>query len=149
MIQLGESEAGSEMRARMQSASLYSDMESFKAANPGSVLADFVRWHSPRDWIEVEDGSKVQGKLSSRMEQPGNAWQEAWNNAKPVPARRQKRLFDDTREAEKVLQYLASLKPGEVAQMVMPSLLHASIHRILEESIQKVLKVAGPNDLKA
>ena len=25
-------------------------MESFKAANPGCVLADFVRWHSPRDW---------------------------------------------------------------------------------------------------
>ena len=38
----------------MQSASLLSDMESFKAANPGSVLADFVRWYSPRDWIEKE-----------------------------------------------------------------------------------------------
>ena len=38
-------------------------------------------------------------------------------NAKPVPARRQKRLFDDTREAEKVIQYLAQLKPGDVAQV--------------------------------
>ena len=36
------------------------------------------------------------------MEVAGNPWLEAWNNAKPVPARRQKRLFDDTREAEKV-----------------------------------------------
>ena len=36
------------------------------------------------------------------MEVAGNPWLEAWSNAKPVPARRQKRLFDDTREAEKV-----------------------------------------------
>jgi len=27
-------------------------MEAFKAANPGCVLGDFVRWYSPRDWIE-------------------------------------------------------------------------------------------------
>ena len=36
----------------MQSACLLSDMEAFKAANPGCVLGDFVRWYSPRDWIE-------------------------------------------------------------------------------------------------
>ena len=46
---------GTELRAKMQSTSLLSDMESFKAANPGSILSDFVRWHSPRDW--EEDGS--------------------------------------------------------------------------------------------
>ena len=50
MMQLGTDEVGAEIRAKMQSASLLSDMESFKAANPGCVLADFVRWHSPRDW---------------------------------------------------------------------------------------------------
>lgn len=51
---------GAELRAKMQSASLLSDMESFKAANPGAILADFVRWHSPRDWEESADGkSKV------------------------------------------------------------------------------------------
>lgn len=30
-------------------------MQAFKAANPGCVLADFVRWYSPRDWIPVGD----------------------------------------------------------------------------------------------
>ena len=45
------------------------------------------------------------------MEVAGNPWLEAWNNAKPVPARRQKRLFDDTREAEKV---------GELVNIVGP-----------------------------
>ena len=36
------------------------------------------------------------------MQIPGNMWTEVWQGAKPVPARRQKRLFDDTKEAEKV-----------------------------------------------
>ena len=53
MLQLGDDEEASHTRARMQSAQLLSDMESFKAANPGSVLGDFVRWHSPRDWLET------------------------------------------------------------------------------------------------
>ena len=70
---------------------LFSDMESFKAANPGCVLADFVRWHSPRDW------DQDRCKLSPRMDIEGNIWKEAWENAKPVPAKRQRRLFDDTR----------------------------------------------------
>ena len=55
MLQLGMDSEGAQLRAKMQSASLLSDMESFKAANPGAVLADFVRWHSPRDW----DSEKV------------------------------------------------------------------------------------------
>lgn len=31
---------------------LLSDMQAFKAANPGCVLEDFVKWHSPPDWSE-------------------------------------------------------------------------------------------------
>jgi len=36
------------------------------------------------------------------MQIPGNMWLEVWQSARPVPARRQRRLFDDTKEAEKV-----------------------------------------------
>ena len=36
------------------------------------------------------------------MQIPGNIWIEAWQTTKPVPVRKQKRLFDDTKEAEKV-----------------------------------------------
>ena len=36
-----------------------------QAANPGAVMEDFVRWHSPRDWIEEEimtpEGRKIEG----------------------------------------------------------------------------------------
>ena len=37
----------------MQLASLRSDMAAFKAANPGCQMADFIRWHSPRDYTEA------------------------------------------------------------------------------------------------
>jgi Rab3 GTPase-activating protein catalytic subunit len=65
------------VRARLQSAQLLSDMESFKAANPGCCLADFVRWHSPRDW---EEGAG----LSSRMRLPSNMWTELWDQVRSL-----------------------------------------------------------------
>jgi len=126
LMQLGSDQVGSEVRARLQSANLLSDMESFKAANPGCSLADFVRWHSPRDWEEAEG-------LSARMKVDGNMWTDLWEQARAVPAHRQKRLFDETREAEKILQLLTSLGPGELAQLVAPTLLQAGHLRILSE----------------
>lgn len=97
MMQLGTDKYASEMRARMMSASLLSDMESFKvrityiinsklsnvfykiyvylhcdnitqAANPGAVLEDFIRWYSPRDWIDdegVDEWGQGKGQYSS------------------------------------------------------------------------------------
>lgn len=83
-----------------------------KAANPECVLEDFVRWYSPRDWVETqeklidpetkEEKLITKHELSQRMSVPGNIWSEVWSNAKAVPARKQKRLFDDTKEAENV-----------------------------------------------
>merc|ERR1719427_724857 len=125
MMQLGSAQAGTEVRAKMQSANLLSDMESFKAANPGSVLADFVRWHSPRDWEEGRG-------LSQRMKSEGNIWAGLWDQARAVPARRQRRLFDDTREAEKVVTFLTGLNPGDLTQMLLPTLLQAGHYRLLE-----------------
>lgn len=68
-----------------------------------------MRWYSPRDYVEEEEQSDtgetvVKGKLSARMKIPGNMWVEAWETARVTPARRQKRLFDDTKEAEKVMK---------------------------------------------
>jgi hypothetical protein len=47
------------LRAQLMSASLLSDMESFKAANPMGKLEDFIRWYSPRDWIEEDTDGKL------------------------------------------------------------------------------------------
>ncbi|XP_070803091.1 rab3 GTPase-activating protein catalytic subunit isoform X2 [Pituophis catenifer annectens] len=132
LAKLGTSAEGAHLRARMQSACLLSDMESFKAANPGCCLEDFVRWYSPRDYIEEETvdekgGVVIKGELSARMKIPSNMWVEAWETAKPVPARRQRRLFDDTREAEKVLHYLAVQKPADLARHLLSCVIHAAV----------------------
>ena len=54
-------------RARLQGGGLLqADMAAFKAANPTCQLADFVRWHSPKDWHP--DPTQPQGgRLSDRM----------------------------------------------------------------------------------
>uniref|UniRef100_A0A8C3A0P0 Rab3 GTPase-activating protein catalytic subunit n=1 Tax=Cyclopterus lumpus TaxID=8103 RepID=A0A8C3A0P0_CYCLU len=140
LAKLGTSAEGTHLRARMQSACLLSDMESFKSANPGCALEDFVRWYSPRDYVEEEDevidetGSRVvKGELSARMKIPGNMWVEAWETARVTPARRQRRLFDDTKEAEKVLHYLAVQKPADLTRNLLPCILHAAILKLKEE----------------
>ena len=263
LAKLGSTAEGSQLRARMQSACLLSDMESFKAANPGCCLEDFVRWYSPRDYIEDEDeeeegevrvsrgqeekGSKRKedrrgsknneregeseaavaasnengsdpseedftssetpesaeamskpdssettsdahkletaagpdnsettsdpndsgatpeadasktaskpdktemssdpdpstppcchrrGHLSQRMQIPGNMWVEVWQSARHVPARRQRRLFDDTKEAEKVLHFLSGLRPSELVLHLLPMLIHASVLKLAEK----------------
>lgn len=139
LLKLGSDAQGSELRAKMMSASLLSDMESFKAANPGSILEDFIRWYSPRDWIEsdeLDDWGQKKGQLSSRMMIEDNFWVQMWDSAKPVPANRQKRLFDDTREAEKVLHFLDSRNLCQICEMLIPVLCHIAIYRLGEESRQ-------------
>lgn len=128
MVRLGDNARASELRARMMSASLLSDMEAFKAANPGSELCDFVRWYSPRDWMP-DDG----GALGDRMLLPGNPWAEAWSVARPVPAARQRRLFDEVREAEQVLHFLRARPVSSVAELLLPAVLRAGAMKALEE----------------
>lgn len=137
LIQLGSDAEGSQLRAKIMSASLLSDMESFKAANPGACIEDFIRWYSPRDWVEEEGEDQFgqkKGKLSARMTLPGNTWLEVWDSAKPVPANRQKRLFDETREAEKALHFLESQTPASSGLMVVPVLAHAAVEKLNEEA---------------
>ena len=67
------------------------------------------------------------------MRQPGNMWVEAWESATPLPVYRQKRLFDDTKEAEKVLHYLSGLKTSELALMLLPMVLHSAILAVEEK----------------
>ncbi|KAF9970511.1 Rab3 GTPase-activating protein catalytic subunit [Actinomortierella ambigua] len=113
---LGSSPDGAKTRAKMQSSQLVSDMEAFKAANPGCVLGDFVRWHSPKDWDEVEN------KMSARMADSGNYWQELWASAKRIPASRQTLLFNHNQEAAKALFYLDSLSANQLFVQLLPSI---------------------------
>lgn len=136
LSQLGTSSESAALRARMQCASLISDMEAFKAANPGCVIEDFIRWHSPRDWIESDDCTSkdgTKGQLSQRMQIPGNTWFEVWESAKPVPVHRQKRLFDYTKEAEKVFHYLNSLTINDLVELLMPIIIQSAVIQIDEK----------------
>ncbi|EDO49526.1 predicted protein, partial [Nematostella vectensis] len=151
LTQLGTTEEGARVRAQMQSASLLSDMEAFKAANPGCLLEDFVRWYSPNDWLQgpetqAQGNVTSQGRLSLRMRVPGNMWEEVWHSAKPIPVRRQKRLFDETKEAEKVLHFLVSLKPSEVAFQLFPVLLHAILLRLEGAGGRDIVAIADVMD---
>lgn len=114
---------------------LLSDMQAFKAANPGCVLEDFVRWHSPPDWTENESGNdsdacsvggdstSSRGRLSTRMRKAGNLWRELWETAKPVPAVRQAPLFDEDLAVEGVLTALEEISPLQLFGQLFRSLL--------------------------
>jgi hypothetical protein len=60
----------------------------------------------------------------------GNTWQSVWKTARPVPAHRQKRLFDDTKEAEKVLNFLEVITVGKICQLTIPVLFHNALLKI-------------------
>ncbi|XP_073988534.1 RAB3 GTPase activating protein subunit 1 isoform X3 [Rhodnius prolixus] len=144
LIQLGADAEGSQLRAKLMSASLLSDMESFKAANPGAVIEDFIRWYSPRDWIEedeLDEFGQKKGKLSARMLLPGNTWLEVWSSARGIPARKQKRLFDETTEGEKALHFIESQDPAGAAKLLLPVLIHAGLKRLSDECESLTLPV--------
>lgn len=141
MVRLGDDARASELRAKMMSASLLSDMEAFKAANPGAELCDFVQWYSPRDW-KPDDG----GLLGDRMLLPGNPWVETWSVARPVPASRQRRLFDENREAEQVLHFLRSRTVSGVAELLLPAVLRAGAIKALEEGVPGGSSITGGVD---
>lgn len=62
-----DSEAEQFTRTRLQSGGLLqADMAAFKAANPTCQLADFLRWHSPKDW-HPDPVHPQGGSLSDRM----------------------------------------------------------------------------------
>ncbi|ESW14296.1 hypothetical protein PHAVU_008G269100 [Phaseolus vulgaris] len=114
---------------------LLSDMQAFKAANPGCILEDFVRWHSPPDWTDneasVEDSDvfdsgellSARGQLSRRMQKEGNLWRELWETSKPVPAVKQAPLFDEDLAVEGILNAFEDIHPSDLFEQLFVSLL--------------------------
>ncbi|XP_073151384.1 uncharacterized protein [Henckelia pumila] len=118
---------------------LLSDMQAFKAANPGCILEDFVRWHSPPDWMENDSNSdlidtpdcgdvlSVKGQLSQRMQKEGNLWRELWETSKPVPAVRQSPLYDEDLAVEGILNYLDDVLPCEIFKQLFIAVLGSGL----------------------
>ncbi|KAF9302458.1 Rab3 GTPase-activating protein catalytic subunit [Mortierella antarctica] len=132
---LGSSSDAAKIRMELQSVQLRSDMEAFKAANPGCVLGDFVRWHSPKDWDEEH------GRMSTRMQDAGNFWQELWAKSKPIPAHRQKPLFDHRQEAEKVLTYLKKLSGNQLFVQLLPTAFLLAYDTLVSHPISPLINI--------
>lgn len=111
---------------------LLSDMQAFKAANPGCVLEDFIRWHSPPDWsedcaassAEVGEGSSRRGRLSERMQtKEGNLWKELWGAAKPIPAVEQAPIYDEDLAVESIFDALEVIEPSKLFEQLLAVIL--------------------------
>lgn len=121
---------------------LLSDMQAFKAANPGCVLEDFVRWHSPPDWSEdcaansttVGEGSSRRGRLSDRMQtKEGNLWKELWEAAKPIPAVEQTPIYDEDLAVESIFDALEVIEPSKLFEQLLGVIL--SVCFVAAESV--------------
>ncbi|KAF2076832.1 hypothetical protein CYY_001860 [Polysphondylium violaceum] len=73
-------EQNSEKRIEMQSLSLLSDMQSFKFHNPGSVFEDFIRWHSPADWVTKSNDIEIVKQKLQEEQQKENETNNSDNN---------------------------------------------------------------------
>ncbi|KAG8080392.1 hypothetical protein GUJ93_ZPchr0007g5591 [Zizania palustris] len=111
---------------------LLSDMQAFKAANPGCVLEDFIRWHSPPDWSEdcaassaaAGEGSSRRGRLSDRMQtKEGNLWKELWEAAKPIPAVEQAPIYDEDLAVESIFDALEVIEPSKLFEQLLAVIL--------------------------
>ncbi|CAD6188726.1 unnamed protein product [Caenorhabditis auriculariae] len=103
-----------EERVEAQLDPLRSDMSAFKAANPGAQLADFLRWHSNKDYDEETK------TMSERMSTPGNSWIRCWESANPIPVVSQARLFNETKLAEEILTNFESIPMEKVCDLLRP-----------------------------
>jgi hypothetical protein len=90
-------------------------MEAFKAANKDCHLIDFVRWHSPKDWVEDPE-APMGGYLSKRMAEPNNLWQQLWDAAKAVPISQQAPIFNQYEEANGIFQYIRDISLKSLLQ---------------------------------
>ncbi|CAI5725998.1 unnamed protein product [Peronospora destructor] len=147
LTRLGVSVESEKLRQQIQSTALISDMQAFKAANPRSCLADFIRWYSPKDWIPFKtsidplitelppEGQGVwwferHGMLSERMRfgpDHEHMWQRMWETSAPVPASRQKRSFDPVQESEKVYHYMETISPHELFHQMLAGAISSSV----------------------
>ncbi|KAJ5075062.1 rab3 gtpase-activating protein catalytic subunit [Anaeramoeba ignava] len=139
-VRLGTSEHGANIRAQIQSKQLLADMQAFKAANKNSILEDFVRWYSPRDWI-VDSSNINQGKLSSRMIKQNNIWVKTWEEANPIPAQNQKPLFDHIKEAEVALHYFDTLSSKEILRQLLGIAISSTVDLLINTPVSKCSKI--------
>ncbi|KAH9701888.1 Rab3 GTPase-activating protein catalytic subunit [Citrus sinensis] len=138
------------------------DMSAFKAANPDAVFEDFIRWHSPGDWLnddgkengpsgipaveDLKENWPPRGRLSQRMSEHGNLWRKIWNEAPAVQASEQKPLLDPNREGEKILHYLETLRPNDLLEQMVCTAFRASADTLNQTNFGALKQMAMKMD---
>ena len=96
------------LRGRLSAAELRSDMAALKRCNPSAALEDFVRWHMPEAW-DADAGRVDAAAAGAAVDGGADALEALWEGAAPRAAKDQPALFDERREAEKVLHELETI----------------------------------------
>ncbi|KAH9701883.1 Rab3 GTPase-activating protein catalytic subunit [Citrus sinensis] len=151
-----------EFSAQLERDILLSDMSAFKAANPDAVFEDFIRWHSPGDWLnddgkengpsgipaveDLKENWPPRGRLSQRMSEHGNLWRKIWNEAPAVQASEQKPLLDPNREGEKILHYLETLRPNDLLEQMVCTAFRASADTLNQTNFGALKQMAMKMD---
>ena len=154
-----------EIAYRLQKPRLLSDMNAFKAANPGAIFQDFVSWYgNPGNPLEdysggtvadaslfsahngLATGESVAIKLDRATEaihilnETRNFWSSTWDEATAVPAADQQPLFDVFSTVEMSLDYLENMHPAILMNQVVAVNLSNS-YFLLANSAKDAMKV--------
>uniref|UniRef100_A0A0K0E1I2 Rab3 GTPase-activating protein catalytic subunit n=1 Tax=Strongyloides stercoralis TaxID=6248 RepID=A0A0K0E1I2_STRER len=109
---------------------LASDMSAFKTANPKCCFEDFIRWHSPNDWIYNIDNKKYE--LSTRMAGINNLWKKTWDKSIPLSIYKQKKYFNENKEWKKIFEKIKNITFGEMLYLILPSTLKGIIQLLFD-----------------
>ncbi|KAK8815220.1 hypothetical protein WA158_003432 [Blastocystis sp. Blastoise] len=128
--EMGDSDDATRKRRVIQWGGLVSDMQAFKAANPGACIEDFIRWHSPNDWKIPEGKTNEEGYLSDRMSDTTNDFYKLWRNSRGIPVEKQSSIIDVKSEGEKVFHYFETMNCQECIYTFLP-IYFSSVYYIL------------------
>uniref|UniRef100_A0A0N5CD77 Rab3 GTPase-activating protein catalytic subunit n=1 Tax=Strongyloides papillosus TaxID=174720 RepID=A0A0N5CD77_STREA len=120
----------SEERNVNQLIFLISDMSAFKAANPKCCFEDFIRWHSPNDWIFNNENNKYE--FSPRMSSKDNTWRKAWDECIPLSVYKQKKHFNENEEWKKTIDKIKNITFGELISLILPSVFKGMIQLLFD-----------------
>ena len=154
-----------EIAYRLQKPRLLSDMNAFKAANPGAIFQDFVSWYgnpgNPLDDYSsniaadssmfsahngLATGESVAIKLDKATEaihilnETRNFWSTTWDEATALPASEQRPLFEVFSTVEMSLDYLENMHPAILMNQVMAVNL-SNAYFLLANSAKDAMKV--------
>jgi Rab3 GTPase-activating protein catalytic subunit len=126
-----------EVAHRLLKPKLLSDMQCFKAANPGASFHDFVSWYGnpTNPLLEDQEDLSLLGKngpvttdsaktvlrvdCTRAMDLTRDFWFTTWEEANPIPAIEQGPLFDAESTVEMALDYLENIHPASLLCQIM------------------------------